>query len=271
MSYKMSTRRKLAIATWSSPKEGNIYGKLTIDMRGALGYMRYLREEKGEKISITHLVGRAAGLALKEAPDLNGRIVFGKYIPHETVDLAFLVALPDGADLAKFKVCNIDQKTTVEIAHELTEGALALRNGKNTDFQKSTRTLKYLPVWLLRAVLWATGYITAAMGFDMKPFGLERFPFGVCIVTSVGMLGIDEGFAPPTPFARVPIYLVVTRVKDRPVVDDGQIVIRPELDLMATIDHRFMDGFQGAVLAKTVRHFLQSPWLMDGYTEKPFK
>ena len=87
MSYKMSTRRKLAIATWSSPKEGNIYGKLTIDMRGALGYMRYLREEKGEKISITHLVGRAAGLALKEAPDLNGRIVFGKYIPHETVDL----------------------------------------------------------------------------------------------------------------------------------------------------------------------------------------
>ncbi len=271
MSYKMSTRRKLAISTWSSPSEGNIYGKLTIDMRGTLAYLQYLRDVKGEKVSITHLVGRAAGLALKAAPDINGRIFFGKYIPHETVDLAFLVALPDGADLAKFKVCNIDQKSSIEIARELTEGALALRKGTNTDFQKSTQVLKYLPTWLIRPLLWATGYITGAMGIALKPFGLERFPFGVCIVTSVGMLGIDEGYAPPTPFARVPIYLVVTRVKERPVVDNGQIVIRPELDLMATIDHRFMDGFQGAFLAKSIRQYLESPWTMDGHTEKPFK
>jgi pyruvate dehydrogenase E2 component (dihydrolipoamide acetyltransferase) len=27
---KMSTRRKLAIATWRSPREGNIYGKMTL-------------------------------------------------------------------------------------------------------------------------------------------------------------------------------------------------------------------------------------------------
>ncbi len=270
MKYKMSTRRKLAIATWSSPSEGNIYGKLTIEMTGALAYLDYLREKKGEKVTITHLVGKAAGMALKNAPDLNGRIVFGRYIPHKTVDLAFLVALPEGSDLAKFKVCNIDQKSTIEIARELTEGAQALRKGQNTDFQKSTKVLKHLPTWLIRPLLWATGYVTGAIGLDLKPLGLERFPFGVCIVTSVGMLGIDEGFAPPTPFARVPIYLVVTRVKERPVVHNGQIVIRPELDLMATIDHRFMDGFQGAVLAKTIRHYLENPWLMDGYAEKPF-
>jgi pyruvate dehydrogenase E2 component (dihydrolipoamide acetyltransferase) len=27
----MSTRRKLAISTWDAPREGNIYGKLTVD------------------------------------------------------------------------------------------------------------------------------------------------------------------------------------------------------------------------------------------------
>ena len=271
MTYKMSTRRKLAIATWSSPREGNIYGKLTIDMTSALGYMKYLLEEKNEKVTITHLVGKAAGNALKISPDLNGRIVFGSYIPHETADVSFLVALPDGGDLAKFKVENVDQKTSSQIAEELSAGAQVLRDGKDVNFEKSKPVIKMLPTWLIRPLLWITGYITGALGLDVKALGLERFPFGATIVTSVGMLGIDEGFAPPTPFARVPVYLVVTRVKDRAVVRDDQIVIRPELDIMATVDHRFMDGFQGAILAKTIRECLEKPWEMDGYKEKPFE
>jgi len=270
MKYKMSTRRKLAIATWSSPSEGNIYGKMTIDMTNALGYLHFLREEKKEKVTITHLVGKAAGMGLKLTPDLNGRIVFGCYVPHQTVDVSFLVALPSGTDLAKFKVCNIDQKKSFEIANELGKGALALRQGKDNDFEKSKGFLKILPTWLIRPLLWATGYVTGALGIDVKFLGLEKFPFGAAIITSVGMLGIDEGFAPPTPFARVPVYVVVTRVKDRPVVYNGQVVIRPELDLMATIDHRFLDGFQGAILAKNIRQCLEEPWVMDGYQEKPF-
>src|SRR5437868_3292437 len=36
---KMSTRRKLAIATWGNPGEGNIYGKLTLDATEALAYL----------------------------------------------------------------------------------------------------------------------------------------------------------------------------------------------------------------------------------------
>ena len=37
---------------------------------------------------------------------------------------------------------------------------------------------------------------------DPPGLGLEAFPFGSAVITSVGMMGLDEGFAPPTPFAR---------------------------------------------------------------------
>ncbi len=253
----MSTRRKLAIATWGSPREGNIYGKMTVDATHALTYMQE------HKVTITHLVGRAAGLALKSAPDLNGRIVFGRYVPHNTVDLSFLVALPHGQDLAKFKVCNIDQKTTVQIAEELRAGAEQLRAGKDANFEKSKGLLKVLPTWALKPLLWAIGYVTGALGIEIKALGLEAFPFGSAIITSVGMLGIDEGYPPPTPFARVPVYLVVTKIKDRVIAHQGEAVIRPQLDIMATIDHRFLDGYQGAQLAKQMRHYLENPKLMD--------
>jgi pyruvate dehydrogenase E2 component (dihydrolipoamide acetyltransferase) len=116
-----------------------------------------------------------------------------------------------------------------------------------------------------------TGYFTGALGFDCKPLGLEKFPFGACVVTSVGMFGIDEGYAPQTPFARAPIYLAVTKIKERVVAHNGQVIIRPELDLMATIDHRFMDGHQGAMLASKVRYMIENPWVLDGHAEMPFK
>jgi len=126
MSYKMTTRRKMAIASWASPKEPNIYGKLTVNMREALRYIEYLRLKTHEKVTITHIVGKVAALALQAAPNFNGRIVCGKYVPHDTVDISFLASLSDGEDLAKVKIENIDQKSVVQVAQEMQVGATKL-------------------------------------------------------------------------------------------------------------------------------------------------
>ena len=68
---------------------------------------------------------------------------------------------------------------------------------------------------------------------------------------------------PPTPFTRVPVYILVGAVKERPAVVDGKVTIQPQLTLTATIDHRFIDGAQLAVLAKVVRSILENPWQLD--------
>lgn len=269
MSFHMSLRRKFAIATWGSPKEGNIYGKLSIDMGNALRYIDYLRDLSKQKITITHLVGKAAGLALAECPDLNGRIFLGRYIPHKTVDLAFLVSLQGGKDLAKFKVCSIDKKSVTEIATELSGGAGRLRDGQDKVFESSKLFLKFLPTWIIRPLLWLSGYLAGAAGLSLKFMGLEKFPFGSAVITSVGMFGLDEGYAPPTPFARVPIYLTIPEIKKRAMVINDKIFIRPMLDLTATIDHRFLDGHRGAMVAKIMRRLLENPWLIDGLREPP--
>lgn len=260
---QMSTRRKLAISTWGPPREGNIYGKLTVDATELVRYIDHAREITGEKITITHMVGRAVALALAKAPSLNGRILMGTYLPHPWVNITYLVALEDGADLAKAKVDNADQKTVVDIARELRQLAERLRQGKDEEFEKSKGILRLLPTWLIRPVLWFTGWLTSSLGISAPALGLSAYPFGSCIVTSVGMFGLDEGYAPHTPFARVPVLVLVGALKDTPTVVDGQITIRKQLTLTATIDHRFLDGFQGAILAKTVRSVLENPWSLS--------
>lgn len=259
----MSLRRKMAIASWSAPKEGNIYGKISLDMTNVLKYIDFLRKKTQEKITVTHVIGRAVGLALAQCPDLNGRIFLGNYYPHKTVDISFLVSLEGGKDLAKFKLSHIDKKTTTEIAKELRYGVERLRKGEDQDFERPKSLIRALPTWLIKPILAITGYLTGCAGVDVAFFGLKKYPFGSCIITSVGMFGLDEGYAPPTPFARVPIYIAIPEIKKKPVVINDEIVIRPMIDITATIDHRFLDGHRGAMVAKMMREYLQNPWLMD--------
>lgn len=266
---RMTVRRKLAIATWSAPQEGNIYGKLTVDVTQALAYLRWKRETTGEKVTLTHLVGLAAGRALSQAPGLNGRLLFGRYIPHETVDVSFLVVLEGGENLAKAKVEQIHQKSVAEIARELRTLAERLRAGKDEAFKKSQGPLAILPTWIIRPLVWLTGWLTGALGVNMAALGLERFPFGACVITNVGVFGLDEGWAPPTPFARAPVFLLMGAVRPQPTVIGGQIVARKLMSLCATIDHRFMDGAQGAVLARVVRSIFTNPWQLDDLEGPP--
>jgi len=263
------TRRKLAISTWSPPAEGNIYGKLTLDVSKALQYVEHLRKKDGEKVTIAHVVGKAVGKALEAAPGLNGRIVFGKFVPHQSVDVTFLVALENGKDLAKTKISNTNERSISDIARELGKGASKLRDGKDEGFEKSKGLLKALPTWLLKPILWTTGYVTSALG--IPAMGLEAFPFGSAIITNVGSFGLEEAYAPPTPFARVPVLILVGAVKDQPAVVDGQLAIRPQLTITATIDHRFIDGAELAILAKIVRQGIEEPWTLEGLTTPPWE
>ena len=255
----MSTRRKLAIATWDAPREGNIYGKLTVEVDRALAWMEQHRAQTGEKVTVTHLVGKAVALALRKEPTLNGRIAWGRYVPHDTVDITWLVTMEDGSDLAKLKLADVDKRPIHEIARELRERTGRVRKGQDDAFEKSKGIIRLLPTWLLKPILSFSGWLTGALGVNLPALGLEAFPFGSAVITSVGMMGLDEGFAPPTPFANVPLLVLVGAVRDAPVVRDGQIVAAKLLTITATIDHRFIDGFQGAALAKAVREVFADP------------
>lgn len=157
--YQMTVRRKLAIASWDAPREGNIYGRLQLDTTEAQRFLDRVRAVTGEKVTLTHFVGRCVGEALARTPSLNGRIFLGKYRPHETADLAFLVALEEGADLAKAKVTRVNEKGVSGIAKELRELAGRLHKGQDDDFNKSKGVIKLLPTWVLKPMLAWIGWL----------------------------------------------------------------------------------------------------------------
>jgi 2-oxoglutarate dehydrogenase E2 component (dihydrolipoamide succinyltransferase) len=49
------------------------------------------------------------------------------------------------------------------------------------------------------------------------------------------------------------------RIEDRPVVRDGEIVIRPMMYLALSYDHRLIDGKEAVTFLVTIKNLLEDP------------
>jgi pyruvate dehydrogenase E2 component (dihydrolipoamide acetyltransferase) len=79
-------------------------------------------------------------------------------------------------------------------------------------------------------------------------------------ISSLGTLGGVLA----TPIINVPevAILGVHKIKQTPVVRDGQIVIREMMNLSISLDHRIVDGYEGAQFLQHVISLLEDPTLM---------
>ncbi|EPJ46605.1 MAG: lipoamide acyltransferase component of branched-chain alpha-keto aciddehydrogenase complex [Osedax symbiont Rs2] len=76
-------------------------------------------------------------------------------------------------------------------------------------------------------------------------------------ITSLGAIG---GIA-TTPIINAPETTIVgiNKMQQRPVVIDGQIVIRKMMNLSSSFDHRIVDGYDGALMIQALKSLLENP------------
>ncbi len=179
----------------------------------------------------------------------------------ETCDIGFAVDIGHGSDLAPIKVHDVDRLSPVEISKAVDTGAKQLRRGEHSSYKRTSSLVRIAPAWALRPVMAAASVV--AGGFGKGFVGQPGFPLGTAFVSNVGTLGLDEAFLAPLPLARTPIYLAVGTVQQRAVVVDGLVVARPVLVLVATADHRIVDGAHAGQVTTIVREFLAHPERLD--------
>ncbi|KAF1328737.1 Dihydrolipoyllysine-residue acetyltransferase component of pyruvate dehydrogenase complex, partial [Globisporangium splendens] len=259
----MSPRRKLMIASFGPPDSGMILGTLEIDVSKTQTYMAAKRQASGDHITMTHIVLRAMGVALSKAPGVNGHIVFGNYYPAPTVDISCLVAVDGGKDLGVSQLPSCDTMDLHAICAKLRSDASKLRSGNDQEQKDRNQLLNILPTYVIRPVTNLIGWLGGAVGIRIKPVGVEKYMFGACMVTSVGMLGLDLAFAPLTPYAQTPMLVTVGSIKDKAVVVDGAVAVRPILTITTTIDHRYVDGSEAARMANYVKQYVEDPALLE--------
>ena len=250
--------RRVANAIWQPPNDPQVYGALEVDATPLLDYMR-LSRAAGHHVTPTHLVGRAVAMALQEVPELNVRIVGMQAVPRPSIDIFFIAAVEGGRDLSGVKVERVDQRSAPELSRELTERARRLKQGKDREFTRSKRTMDGLPLPLMKLAVRSAAVLTERFQLDVPALGLHKSPFGSAMITSVGMFGLPQGFAPLAWMYDVPLLVLVGEISEKAVVIDHQVAVRPMLPLTATIDHRYADGFHISQVVRAVKSYLSAP------------
>jgi len=82
---------------------------------------------------------------------------------------------------------------------------------------------------------------------------------GTFTISNLGMFGIEQFVAVINPPQAA--ILAVGATIDTPVARDGAVEIRPMLTMTLTVDHRAVDGAEGADFLRTVKQFLEEPAL----------
>lgn len=261
---RVSSFRKIAIGTWDAPRDPQIYGSLTVRMEAALEYIERYRRATGRRLTVTHLVGKAIARALREVPDANAMLRFGRPYRRDRVSVFFSVATEDPRtgeiDLSGAKLDDVDEKSLGAVLDELEAAVSRVRSGADPELARSRDTMRSVPFMAMRSVLNAISFGLYGLNLDLTAIGLPKDPFGSVLVTNIGSLGLSEAYAPLMAYSRTPLLLAVGEVRDTPVVERGTIVPGKVMRIHATLDHRLLDGKHAARIARVVTDTLERPF-----------
>jgi len=93
-----------------------------------------------------------------------------------------------------------------------------------------------------------------------KTIGVDELKGGTFTITNIGMYGI-ESFSPIINQPEVAI-LGVNKITETPVVENGEIVIKPLMNFSLTADHRAIDGSVAAEFLAKLKVYIEKPEML---------
>jgi pyruvate dehydrogenase E2 component (dihydrolipoamide acetyltransferase) len=179
----------------------------------------------GTRITYTDMLVLCIAKALKTNPLVNSSIIGNDLVFWEDINIGCAVAITDTPEggLIVPVIKNADRKSLLQINAELRGAAEKARAGK------------LLP---------------------------DDVTGGTFTLTNMGAFGGAYGFG--TPIINQPESAIFGTggTVDRPVVRDGQIVIRPIMCFNFTFDHRVIDGAQAGMFLMTLGKIIENPGLL---------
>lgn len=95
--------------------------------------------------------------------------------------------------------------------------------------------------------------------------------FGHAVLTNIGTLGLETGFAPlPCPIHCM--FIICTgKITKKPVVINDKIEIREMMNTVWTVDHRFGDATLAVKFIDIIKGYTEDPenFNLDNYPENP--
>lgn len=184
-------------------------------------------DQLGTRISVNAFIIKAIAYGIKQVPIANACQQGDDIVIYDNINMGIAVAMPGnteyGSGLMVAVLRNVERMGLVDIDREMKALIARVREGNGSAEDLSGSTIT---------------------------------------------LSTTAGIAPPgmttTPVLNLPNAALVgpSTAVDKPVVKDGQIVVRTMMPVSLTFDHRLLDGEPAARFMKAIHEALENPELM---------
>jgi len=256
----LSTYRKISIAAWRHPRDPSTYSWLDLPVTEAEAFLKAY-PANGSRPSLTHFVAKIVAHCLEEHPDLNHLLRADSLYQRARTDvfITTLLKTKKGADLSGFTLHDVPRRTLGEVAELCAEAGERLKQGKDTDTERTDAVTARLPVWLLRLFMNVQDFAHFTLNVSLAALGVPDDRFGSVMISNFGVLGIDNALVPLSPYCRCPLIIGIGRTRPMPVVKDGAVVVADCVTISFTFDHRYADGVHGGLLLRRFQKIFLKP------------
>jgi len=245
-------RRWFAAAFRSAQHTPIMHGLLEVDVTRARTFLRAQKANTGESLSFTAFLIACLGKAVEELKAVQAlRKGSKRLILFEEVDVFTLIErdVAGQIPLMASRIRAANRKTVREIHQEI-------RAAQREDVEKVVKWLQFQPALLFGPFFWGFSLIGRRYPQLWKKY------VGTVGITSVSMFGKGAAWGIP-PALPIPLMMTVGGIGEKPVLVDGQLVMRDYLSLTISFDHDIVDGAPAARFTERLKELIESGYGLD--------
>jgi hypothetical protein len=167
-------------------------------------------------------------------------------------------AMDKKAKLAVVKMQMEDNESFRDLCERINGSITHQRSGKKTHADKEFQLFDLFPRSVLRSftwLFWALDYVNLLPYAFTKEDGL----YTSCVIANLGSLGMKPAYHHLYEWGTSSLFVMVGRIEERAVVENGQVVIRKILPTRYSYDERIDDGLSAAYGMQTLKRVLENP------------
>lgn len=237
-----------------------------VDLTNIMAYLE--KKNAGDpqfRYTIFHVIAAAAVKCFVLRPKMNRFIQGSRMYQRNVLTLSFVVKKQfddESHEALAFQNCGAE--TTIDTLHdsimrEITE----FRGGKTDNSTDGMDMLLKLPRWVLTIVI----RILHTLDYygRVPEFLVKTDPnYASIFISNLGSIKLNAGYHHLTNWGTTSFFAVIGEKHQAQLVDaEGNVSIRPVLNIGLTLDERIADGYYYSKTIQLLKHLLQNPELLE--------
>jgi hypothetical protein len=246
--------QKIRMSAFDDSGDPTLYASVEIDLTNVDDFLKCYNENRTtEKLTYSHFGVSSIAKSLS-ALQLGSKMAFGAHSCDNHVDAGLLVDI-NGSNLSVLLMNDCDRKSIPEICTFFNNKIKLAKSGKIRQINAQNKLMAYFPSYVSKFIMSFGLFIISDLGIHLYPLTPKQSPRIHCAISNISVSNIHHVYTALAAITKLEVIAVLAAPLYKPLVVDGKIEMRRTMTIDLTIDARFINIEQCAILVPKIKEY----------------